>query len=103
MMPVCAPKTPPLSRTCSCTPRAAANPALRYIDLAPGSGPEVAAGATVTVHFDCIYKGIDAVSSRSARVLSGNRTLAEVSGGAGVAPCGQSQRLVHRRRLPTSA
>ncbi|GAB4824051.1 hypothetical protein N2152v2_011097 [Parachlorella kessleri] len=29
------------------------------------------------VHFDCKYKGIDAVSSRAARTLGGNRTVAE--------------------------
>ena len=36
------------------------------------------AGSRVTVHFDSMYKGIDAVSSRSARLLGGNRVLAEV-------------------------
>ena len=30
------------------------------------------------VHFDCLYKGIDVASSRSARLLGGNRTVAEV-------------------------
>lgn len=30
------------------------------------------------VHFDCLYKGIDVASSRSARLLGGNRTIAEV-------------------------
>lgn len=50
---------------------------LRIYDLAVGSGPEVQAGSKVTLHFDCLYKGIDVVSSRSARLLSGNRTLAE--------------------------
>jgi hypothetical protein len=30
------------------------------------------------VHFDCKFKGIDAVSSRYARTLGGNRTIAEV-------------------------
>lgn len=29
------------------------------------------------VHFDAMYKGIDVASSRSARLLGGNRTLAE--------------------------
>ena len=30
------------------------------------------------VHFDCIYKGINVVSSRQARLLGGNRTISEV-------------------------
>jgi hypothetical protein len=33
---------------------------------------------SLQVHFDCRYKGIDAVSSRYARTLGGNRTIAEV-------------------------
>jgi peptidylprolyl isomerase len=32
----------------------------------------------VQVHFDCRFRGIDAVSSRYARTLGGNRTIAEV-------------------------
>lgn len=35
----------------------------------------------VQVHFDCRFRGIDAVSSRYARTLGGNRTIAEVSSG----------------------
>ena len=31
----------------------------------------------MTVHFDAMFKGIDVVSSRSARLLGGNRTIAE--------------------------
>ena len=42
-----------------------------------GSGKTVAAGTDVTVHFDCLFRGIDVVSSRSARLLGGNRTIAE--------------------------
>ncbi len=34
---------------------------------------------TSQVHYDCIYRGIDVVSSRSARLLGGNRTIAEVN------------------------
>jgi hypothetical protein len=34
----------------------------------------------VQVHFDCIYKGIDVVSSRQARLLGGNRTISEARG-----------------------
>lgn len=50
---------------------------LKYYDLNPGSGKVVAAGTEVTVHFDCMYRGIDVVSSRAARLLGGNRTIAE--------------------------
>lgn len=32
----------------------------------------------VQVHYDCKFRGLDVVSSRSARLLGGNRTLAEV-------------------------
>ena len=38
----------------------------------------------MTVHYDCKYRGIDVVSSRSARMLGGNRSVAEVRGSAGV-------------------
>lgn len=31
------------------------------------------------VHFDCMYKSLDVVSSRSARLLGANRSIAEVS------------------------
>jgi peptidylprolyl isomerase len=50
---------------------------LRYYDLDAGRGQPVAKGDQATVHFDCVYRGIDAVSSRYARTLGGNRTVAE--------------------------
>lgn len=50
---------------------------LRIYDLEEGRGKAVAMGDTVKVHFDCVYRGIDAVSSRYARTLGGNRTVAE--------------------------
>lgn len=50
---------------------------LRYYDISTGSGKAIAPGANVTVHYDCIFRGIDVVSSRSARLLGGNRTIAE--------------------------
>lgn len=50
---------------------------LRVYDLAEGRGREIKEGDKVTVHFDCTYRGIDAVSSRYARTLGGNRTIAE--------------------------
>ena len=44
------------------------------------------------VHYDCVYKGLDVVSSRQSRLLGGNRTISEpfefVAGAAvaGVSP-----------------
>jgi peptidylprolyl isomerase len=58
------------------SPPFAAN-GLKYYDVEPGKGTEVAAGARVTAHFDCMYRGIDVVSTRSSRLLGGNRTVAE--------------------------
>jgi peptidylprolyl isomerase len=52
---------------------------LRYYDVETGrqnSNP-VQKGDQAVVHFDCVYRGIDAVSSRYARTLGGNRTVAE--------------------------
>ncbi|GAX75053.1 hypothetical protein CEUSTIGMA_g2497.t1 [Chlamydomonas eustigma] len=42
-----------------------------------GSGPVIKAGDKVSVHFDVLYRGIDVVSSRQARLLGGNRSIAE--------------------------
>jgi peptidylprolyl isomerase len=50
---------------------------LKYYDLSQGTGQEIKPGTQLKVHFDCLYKGIDVVSSRSARLLGGNRTIAE--------------------------
>jgi peptidylprolyl isomerase len=51
---------------------------LRYYDVVPGTkSAPVAEGDEVTVHFDCIYRKIDAVSTRSARLLGENRVIAE--------------------------
>ncbi|PRW44615.1 peptidyl-prolyl cis-trans isomerase chloroplastic [Chlorella sorokiniana] len=52
-------------------------PRLRYYELAEGSGAEVKDGSRVVVHFQCKYRGLTVVSSLSARVLGGNRTVAE--------------------------
>ena len=35
--------------------------------------------SVLQVHFDCMYKSLDVVSSRSARLLGANRSIAEVS------------------------
>lgn len=52
---------------------------LRYYDILPGtkSSQGVSAGDTVSVHFDCLFRNIDAVSTRSARLLGENRVIAE--------------------------
>ena len=50
---------------------------LPYYDTAAGRGREAAVGSLATIHFDCTYRGIDVVSSRQARLLGGNRTIAE--------------------------
>ncbi|CAL5219327.1 g1138 [Coccomyxa viridis] len=50
---------------------------LKYYDQAVGSGEMAEKGKKVKVHFDCMYKGIDVVSSRQARLLGGNRTISE--------------------------
>lgn len=55
-------------------------PRLRYYDLAEGSGALIQEGSRVMVHFDCKYRGLSVVSTRTARVLGGNRTVAEVNG-----------------------
>lgn len=53
-------------------------PRLRYYDLTVGNkGFEVKEGTRVKVHFDCKYRGINVVSTYTARTLGGNRTIAE--------------------------
>eukprot|EP00775_Hariotina_reticulata_P008511 gene8511-8693_t len=53
---------------------------LKYYDSEEGRGSSIQKGDKVLVHFDCRYRGIDAVSSRYARTLGGNRTIAEPFG-----------------------
>ncbi|KAL4311012.1 hypothetical protein GQ457_01G008380 [Hibiscus cannabinus] len=50
---------------------------LKYYDIEEGKGPVAEKGATVQVHFDCIYRGITAVSSRESKLLAGNRIIAQ--------------------------
>ncbi|CAH9087102.1 unnamed protein product [Cuscuta europaea] len=50
---------------------------LKYYDLIEGTGPVAKKGATVQVHFDCVYRGITAVSSRESKLLAGNRIIAQ--------------------------
>lgn len=50
---------------------------LKYYDYLKGKGLVAEKGQTVLVHFDCLYRGIDAVSSRESKLLSGNRIIAQ--------------------------
>ncbi|KAJ4965753.1 hypothetical protein NE237_017602 [Protea cynaroides] len=50
---------------------------LKYYDLVEGGGRIAEKGSTVQVHFDCIYRGITAVSSRESKILAGNRIIAQ--------------------------
>eukprot|EP00262_Sarcandra_glabra_P007576 TRINITY_DN20464_c0_g1_i1.p1 TRINITY_DN20464_c0_g1~~TRINITY_DN20464_c0_g1_i1.p1 ORF type:complete len:246 (+),score=30.26 TRINITY_DN20464_c0_g1_i1:70-738(+) len=50
---------------------------LKYYDLVEGKGPTADKGSTVQVHFDCIYRGITALSSRESKILAGNRIIAQ--------------------------
>ncbi|KAL3618392.1 Peptidyl-prolyl cis-trans isomerase fkbp18, chloroplastic [Castilleja foliolosa] len=50
---------------------------LKYYDLVEGKGPVAKNGSTVQVHFDCVYHGITAVSSRESKLLAGNRAIAQ--------------------------
>ncbi|TQD73677.1 hypothetical protein C1H46_040798 [Malus baccata] len=50
---------------------------LKYYDLVEGRGPVAEKGSTVEVHFDCLYRGITAVSSRESKLLAGNRSIAQ--------------------------
>ncbi|XP_008804607.2 peptidyl-prolyl cis-trans isomerase FKBP18, chloroplastic isoform X1 [Phoenix dactylifera] len=50
---------------------------LKYYDITEGKGPKAEKGSTVQVHFDCLYRGITAVSSRESKLLAGNRSIAQ--------------------------
>ncbi|KAL5845494.1 hypothetical protein ACOSQ4_011452 [Xanthoceras sorbifolium] len=50
---------------------------LKYYDVVEGRGPVAEKGATVQVHFDCIYRGITVVSSRESKILAGNRAISQ--------------------------
>ena len=69
-LPACLPTRPTLC--------AASEPRLRYFELAAGSGATVKEGSRVLVHYQCKYRGLSVVDTLSARVLGGNRTVAEV-------------------------
>lgn len=50
---------------------------LKYYDLVVGKGVEAEKGSIVQVHFDCIYRGVTALSSRESKLLAGNRIIAQ--------------------------
>ncbi|XP_062099502.1 peptidyl-prolyl cis-trans isomerase FKBP18, chloroplastic isoform X2 [Humulus lupulus] len=50
---------------------------LKYYDVVEGKGPVAENGSTVQVHFDCLYRGITALSSRESKLLAGNRAIAQ--------------------------
>ncbi|PON33098.1 Peptidyl-prolyl cis-trans isomerase, FKBP-type [Parasponia andersonii] len=50
---------------------------LKYYDVVDGKGQVAEKGSTVQVHFDCMYRGITAVSSRESKLLAGNRIIAQ--------------------------
>ncbi|XP_027091722.1 peptidyl-prolyl cis-trans isomerase FKBP18, chloroplastic-like isoform X2 [Coffea arabica] len=50
---------------------------LKYYDIVEGRGPVAEKGSIVQVHFDCLYRGITAVSSRESKLLAGNRIIAQ--------------------------
>ncbi|CAI9115193.1 OLC1v1016032C1 [Oldenlandia corymbosa var. corymbosa] len=50
---------------------------LKYYDLVEGKGPVAEKGSIVQVHFDCVFRGITAVSSRESKLLAGNRIIAQ--------------------------
>ncbi|CAK8569204.1 unnamed protein product [Lathyrus sativus] len=50
---------------------------LKYYDFLEGKGPIAEKGSTVQVHFDCLYRGITAISSRESKLLAGNRAIAQ--------------------------
>ncbi|KAJ6931732.1 Peptidyl-prolyl cis-trans isomerase [Populus alba x Populus x berolinensis] len=50
---------------------------LKYYDVLEGKGAVAEKGMTVQVHFDCLYRGITAISSRESKLLAGNRIIAQ--------------------------
>ncbi|KZV40840.1 hypothetical protein F511_29192 [Dorcoceras hygrometricum] len=50
---------------------------LKYYDVVEGKGQVAEKGSTAQVHFDCLYRGITAVSSRESKLLAGNRIIAQ--------------------------
>jgi len=57
--------------------RGEAHAGVKFYDIAKGGGDLLEPGKTAVVHYTCRYRGLTAVSSREARTLGGNRTVAE--------------------------
>jgi len=57
--------------------RAKPHDPVRYYDVQRGTGDKLEAGKTAVIHYTCRYRNLTAVSSREARTLGGNRTIAE--------------------------
>jgi len=57
--------------------RGASHVGIQYFDSMQGNGDALEVGDIAVVHFTCRYRGLSAVSSREARTLGGNRTIAE--------------------------
>jgi peptidylprolyl isomerase len=57
--------------------RGAPHAGVKYYDLQKGQGDLLEPGKTAVLHYTCRYRGLTAVSSREARTLGGNRTIAE--------------------------
>ncbi|KAL3734428.1 hypothetical protein ACJRO7_023735 [Eucalyptus globulus] len=68
---------PPEEYSMSPIPILATADGVKYYDIIEGKGPVATKGSTVRVHFDCIYRGITAVSSRESKLLAGNRIIAQ--------------------------
>ncbi|WCJ44746.1 FKBP-like peptidyl-prolyl cis-trans isomerase family protein [Euphorbia peplus] len=50
---------------------------LKYYDFVEGKGQLAEKGSAVQVHFDCMFRGITAISTRESKLLAGNRSIAQ--------------------------
>ena len=57
--------------------RAESHFGVKYFDTQLGGGERLEMGKVAVVHFTCRYRGLTALSTREARTLGGNRTIAE--------------------------
>ena len=77
--------------------RAKSHDGVKYFDTQPGSGGKLELGNIAVVHFTCKYRGLTALSTREARTLGGNRTVAEpMEFTYGVVPSEFSKPLVRK-------
>lgn len=103
----CHARLPGCAPSCTCPWRMSDNHT-NVIVLAPSPPP------FPQVHFDCKFRGLSVVSTRSARTLGGNRTVAEVRPGAVCMlvvnrtlasvppPCGSFEFAQHKLQLSAS-